>query len=67
MKTIIAALSLAVIVGISASVNAALVNRGVGLIYDTVLDITWLQDAKLLDTTAMVGCVGMMQFHGLIS
>jgi hypothetical protein len=40
VKTIIAALSLAVIVGISASVNAALVDRGVGMIYDTVLDIT---------------------------
>ncbi len=28
------------------SVNAALVNRGGGLIYDDVLDITWLQDAN---------------------
>ena len=46
VKTIIAALSLAVIVGISASVNAALVDRGVGMIYYTVLDITWLQDAN---------------------
>jgi hypothetical protein len=51
VKTIIAALSLAVIVGISASVNAALVDRGVGMIYDTVLDITWLQDANYAQTS----------------
>ena len=51
MKTIIAALSLAVIVGISASVNPAPVDRGVGMIYYTVLDITWLQDANYAQTS----------------
>lgn len=51
MKTIIAALLLAVIVGISASVNAALVDRGVGMIYDTVLAITWLQDTNYTQTS----------------
>ena len=31
---------------VSLSVNAALYDRGNGLIYDDVLDITWLQDAN---------------------
>ena len=32
---------------VSTSANAALLNRGNGLIYDTDLDITWLQDFQL--------------------
>lgn len=31
----------------TSSASAALIDRGNGLIYDTVLDITWLQDARL--------------------
>jgi len=31
--------------------NALLIDRGGGLIYDTVLDITWLQDANYANTT----------------
>jgi hypothetical protein len=30
--------------------NAALINRGSGLIYDYVLDITWMQNADYLRT-----------------
>lgn len=30
----------------SSSANAALVDRGGGLIYDTILNVTWLQDAN---------------------
>lgn len=33
---------------LSLSGNAGLINRGSGMIYDTVLNITWLQDANLM-------------------
>ncbi|MDB4529200.1 hypothetical protein N9193_04785 [Pseudomonadales bacterium] len=36
---------------ISSSSHAALYDRGNGLIYDDVLDITWLQDANYAQTT----------------
>ena len=32
----------------SLTIQAALIDRGNGLIYDDVLDITWLQDAGLV-------------------
>ncbi len=35
----------------SAASQAALVDRGGGLIYDDVLDVTWLQDARYAVTT----------------
>lgn len=35
----------------SFSVNAALVNRGNGMLYDDVLDITWITDASLARNT----------------
>jgi hypothetical protein len=35
---------------LSASANATLINRGSGLIYDDVLDVTWLQDANYAGT-----------------
>ena len=34
--------------------NAALYDRGNGLIYDDVLDITWLQDANYAKTSGYV-------------
>jgi len=36
---------------ISSIANAGLIDRGNGMIYDDVLDITWLQDANLANTT----------------
>jgi len=42
MKGFVTALVLGVF---SSSANAALINRGGGLIYDSDQDITWLQDA----------------------
>ena len=33
------------------SSHAALINRGSGMVYDTILDITWLQDASLMHTS----------------
>ena len=38
--------SIALALGMSTSVNASLFDRGGGMIYDDVLDITWLQDAN---------------------
>ncbi len=35
------------------SANAALIDRGNGLIYDSVLDITWLQDANYIQTQGL--------------
>jgi hypothetical protein len=38
-------------VGMSATAQAALYDRGGGLIYDDVLNVTWLQDANLAQTS----------------
>ena len=35
-----------VIFGMTGMANAALIDRGGGLIYDDMLDVTWLQDAN---------------------
>jgi hypothetical protein len=37
--------------GITEISNAALIDRGGGLIYDTDLSITWLQDANFAKTS----------------
>jgi hypothetical protein len=42
---------LAVILGVSSITYAALWDRGGGLIYDDVLNITWLQDANYAKTS----------------
>ena len=47
------------LVAASAS-NAALLDRGGGLIYDTVLDVTWLQDANYARTQGIGGRLGRM-------
>lgn len=48
MRRILSSVLLAISVS---SVNAALIDRGNGLIYDTDLDITWLQDANYAMTS----------------
>jgi PEP-CTERM motif len=40
-----------VIFGIATSVQAALIDRGMGLIYDTDRNVTWLQDANYAKTS----------------
>lgn len=45
-KTRVAALGLAVSLAISGAAQAAMHDRGGGLIYDDVLNVTWLQDAS---------------------
>ena len=42
--------------GLSTSAQAELQDRGNGLIYDTVLDITWLQDANYASTSGYDRC-----------
>ncbi len=43
--------SISLLMMVSISVNAALINRGGGMIYDDVLDVTWLQDANYMQTS----------------
>lgn len=43
--------SLMLLLGLSASVHAALINMGDGTIYDTDLQLTWLQDANYANST----------------
>ena len=45
----------------SASTQAALIDRGNGLIYDNVLDVTWAQDVALSQT---LGGAGIFNWHG---
>lgn len=40
-------LMMCLLVGLSGAANATLIDRGNGLIYDDVLDVTWLQDAGM--------------------
>lgn len=47
----VAMLGAAFVIGAAPVAQAALIDRGGGLIYDTVLDITWLQDANYARTT----------------
>ena len=43
--------AMVLVIGLAGTANAALWDRGGGLIYDDVLDITWLQDANYAGTT----------------
>jgi hypothetical protein len=52
---ILLVLVVVVFVGFSAIANAKLWDRGGGLIYDDVLNITWLQDASQRFTTGEAG------------
>ena len=45
----------------SASTQAALIDRGNGLIYDNVLDVTWAQDVALSST---LGGPGIFNWSG---
>jgi hypothetical protein len=56
MKLRLLALSLAV-AGLASTAQAALIDRGNGMIYDTVLNVTWLQDANLAQSNNF-GLVG---------
>ncbi len=45
--------SIVLVLGVVGPANSALIDREGGLIYDTVLDITWLQNANYSGGTAM--------------
>ena len=53
---------LALVLAFSGNAGAALHDRGSGLIYDDVLDITWLQDAGMGGTA-----IGMTRSPGLMA
>lgn len=48
----LSALAFTAALGFSGAAGAGLIDRGNGLIYDTVLDITWLQDANYAKTSS---------------
>ncbi len=50
MKTGALLIVLSVLLGLSSPANAALIDRGNGLIYDTVQDITWFQNVDYAGT-----------------
>ena len=52
------ALALLASLGISGAAQAALIDNGGGLIYDSALNITWLQDGSYAKTTNYVSPVG---------
>jgi hypothetical protein len=54
VKVITVILGLITEFGLGNIVHAALMDRGGGLIYDSVLDITWLQDANYAKTSGYV-------------
>ncbi|NOQ62936.1 MAG: DUF1566 domain-containing protein [Methyloprofundus sp.] len=49
------ALGALLVLGITSTAQAALIDRGDGLIYDDVLDVTWLQDANYAFTSGYAG------------
>ncbi|HEG42973.1 MAG TPA: DUF1566 domain-containing protein [Phycisphaerales bacterium] len=51
MKKSLIILIMVMVFGSTVSVHALLIDRGGGLIYDDVLDITWLQDASYAQTS----------------
>ena len=44
-------LVLAAMIGVSGTAHATLIDRGAGLIYDDILNLTWLQDTNLARTS----------------
>ena len=55
MKKLVLILWMLFLFGISGMANAELIDRGGGLIYDDLLDITWLQDANYARTSGYDG------------
>lgn len=51
MSQLAFALSISIVFGFSTLCNATLIDRGGGMIYDDVLNITWLQDANYAQTS----------------
>ena len=75
MKKVISLLSLLLALAIAENSEAALYDRGNGMIYDNVLKITWLQDANyamtsgydndgLMDWNKALSWAGQLSFGG---
>ena len=63
MKRLIFGLAVAALIGVGEA-DAALIDRGAGLIYDTDRDITWLQDGNYAFTSGYsTGDGGKMTWH----
>ncbi len=62
-------MSLAAVFGFSTPASADLVDRGNGLIYDTDLDITWLQDANYAQTSGYANALpdGRMLWYDAVA
>ncbi len=59
MKKLFACLlAVVLVIGIMETANSALFDRGGGLIYDDVLNITWLQDANYAITSGYTSTLG---------
>jgi hypothetical protein len=52
--------------GLSSTAQATLIDRGSGMIYDDVLDITWLQDANYAQTSGY-DADGMMNWYNAMA
>ncbi len=50
IKTALGVVLMGAMAAVSQSTHAALIDRGNGLIYDTVLNVTWMQDVALART-----------------
>jgi len=48
---LLSAVAFTTLLAVSGAVGTALVDRGGGMIHDTVLNITWLQDANYAQTS----------------
>lgn len=68
MKNKVLPLIVALLTLSTANANAALIDRGDGLIYDTVLDVTWLQNANMagikMDWSTAVNWAENLTFGG---
>lgn len=67
-KTLLA-LALLASVAVTGTAHASLVDRGNGMLYDNVLNITWLQDANYAGTSGYAGAVnnGKMEWNTAVT
>jgi len=62
-------LAMFLVVTVASNVNAVLIDRGVGMIYDSDQDITWLQDANYAATSgyALASALGNMSWNNAVA
>ena len=52
--------------GFTGTSQASLIDRGNGLLYDNVLNVTWLQDANYAGTSRYHNANGQMEWLGAL-